>query len=93
VPLFFSPLEGAFVRLCGRSPKDGDPLHPTEIYRQYLREFEALLQDGYENTPNTQFIAFSRVNWMKVYSCLMQACVLFIYYYFFTLSFLACFCC
>jgi hypothetical protein len=64
---FLSLADGAFVRLCGRSPKDGDPLNPQEIYRRYMREVNLLLEDGHENTPNTQFVAFSRVNWMKVH--------------------------
>eukprot|EP00808_Paulinella_micropora_P010443 g32454.t1 len=35
---------GAFLRLCGRSPKDSDPLHPDRVWTRYQSELQRLAQ-------------------------------------------------
>lgn len=62
------PLEekGAFMRLCGRSPKDGEPLNRQAVYEAYQRELQALLDSGEPLNAATKIIAIGRVNWMKI---------------------------
>lgn len=60
---------GAFVRLCGRSPKDGEPLYKERILHQYeenLRATESSHPD-YDITTR-KMIAIAQTNYLKVYS-------------------------
>lgn len=57
---------GAFMRLCGRSPKDGEPLHRHLVYEAYQRQLQALLDAGEPLNAATKMIAIGRVNWMKI---------------------------
>ena len=41
----FTTKTGAFVRLCGRSPKDGEPLHKSKVYSDYQGHLTELLAD------------------------------------------------
>lgn len=57
-----------FVRLCGRSPKDGEPLDRWIWWQKYESELQKLIEEGYDATPNTKMIAISRVQYMKVHN-------------------------
>lgn len=60
---------GAFVRLCGRSPKDGEPLHKERIFQQYEENLKAtqLLHPEYDLTTK-KMIAIAQTNYLKVQS-------------------------
>eukprot|EP01127_Copromyxa_protea_P007708 TRINITY_DN1761_c0_g1_i1.p1 TRINITY_DN1761_c0_g1~~TRINITY_DN1761_c0_g1_i1.p1 ORF type:complete len:501 (+),score=66.35 TRINITY_DN1761_c0_g1_i1:92-1594(+) len=61
--------KSAFMRLCGRSPKDADPLDPEDILAEYEDQLADLVKknpDMDPTDPNTRFVAFTKVNWMKV---------------------------
>lgn len=60
--------EGAFLRLCGRSPKDGDPVNREAVLQQFERELKALRDAGAEDSINTKLRAIARVTWLKVAS-------------------------
>lgn len=63
------PGKTAFMRLCGRSPKDADPLNPENVLHEFEEELERVTQEFPDldpNSPNTKFVALTRVNWMKV---------------------------
>jgi hypothetical protein len=50
---------GAFMRLCGRSPKDGEPLRREELRAQYANQ---LLQ------TKSKYIAMARTSYLRVTS-------------------------
>lgn len=55
--------KSAFLRLCGRSPKDADTLDPEAVIREYETNLSQLIKEGHPDDPNTQFmylIFFSR---------------------------------
>lgn len=60
--------KGAFLRLCGRSPKDGIPYNP----RAYLEEYYSNLEDiskaqNLDKTKgNTKMIAIAKTHWLVV---------------------------
>ncbi len=57
----------AFIRLCGRSPKDGEPLHRAEFPKQYAQVLQHLLEvENYPDNANTKMIAISRIQYMKI---------------------------
>jgi hypothetical protein len=61
--------KAAFMRLCGRSPKDADPLNPEKVLEEFEEQFASLTKKYPEldpEDPNTKFAAFTKVNWMKV---------------------------
>lgn len=60
--------KGAFVRLCGRSPKDGEPLDRSQVYRDYECNLARLLEEGQEMTMHTKMTAIARTSWLKVNS-------------------------
>lgn len=49
------------MRLCGRSPKDADPLNPEKILEEYEEELKKV-KENYPDLnledPNTKFMAF-----------------------------------
>lgn len=57
---------GAFLRLCGRSPKDAEPLDVEKLKASYKKNLEQLIEEGAAHDANTKLIAISRVNWMCV---------------------------
>ena len=57
---------GAFLRLCGRSPKDAEPLDIDKLRENYKKNYNSLLEQGFKDEANTKLIAISRVNWMRV---------------------------
>jgi len=59
---------GAFLRLCGRSPKDAEPLDRAAVRRNYARELQRLLEQGEPNEPSTKLMAIARVSWLRVTS-------------------------
>lgn len=59
--------KGCFVRLCGRSPKDGDPLYPKKIQEEYEKQLKELSSQGKDiQNPNTKINAIAKVHWLKV---------------------------
>lgn len=38
---------GAFLRLCGRSPKDAEPLDKNDVFKRYSDELEKLKKEGF----------------------------------------------
>lgn len=57
----------AFIRLCGRSPKDGEPLDCSQIFQQYEFKLAELGYQGYDVTQaNTKMIACSLVPLLKI---------------------------
>ena len=62
----FSRERGAFVRLCGRSPKDGEPLNKSQVYDDYQKNLSDLLADGHEMTINDKMTAIACTSWLKV---------------------------
>ena len=57
---------GAFFRLCGRSPKDGEPRDRAAVWAQYTAELQRLLAAGEPDTVNTKLRAISRTQWLRV---------------------------
>jgi hypothetical protein len=58
---------GAFVRLCGRSPKDGEPLDKERVLKQYEENLERVSSCGYDLTT-TKMMAIARTSHLKVFS-------------------------
>lgn len=42
----------AFIRLCGRSPKDGESLHPDSMFEDYLQTLRKLENEEEKDDPN-----------------------------------------
>lgn len=64
---------GAFMRLCGRSPKDGEPLDRDAVLERYTRALQGIAggrADGADGIPdgNTRLRAVARVDWLRVTS-------------------------
>jgi len=62
--------DGAFLRLCGRSPKDGDPLSHATVREAYKEELRRVRLEASEEEDETQvaYRAVLRVPWMRVTS-------------------------
>lgn len=60
------PGECAFLRLCGRSPKDGEPLDRSSVMQKYRSELASLQQAGMPLNGNTKMIAIARTTTLKV---------------------------
>ena len=52
---------GAFLRLCGRSPKDGEPKDPKKMLTKYREELGVLVEKGKEEDVDTKLMAIYRV--------------------------------
>jgi gamma-glutamylcyclotransferase (GGCT)/AIG2-like uncharacterized protein YtfP len=59
---------GAFLRLCGRSPKDAEPLDRAQVRASYSDKLRELLQAGASDTSITKLTAIARVSWLRVTS-------------------------
>lgn len=64
---------GAFMRLCGRSPKDAEPLLRDEVWAKYQSELKSLQvneggEDGAEPSALTKLKAIAKVNYLGVTS-------------------------
>eukprot|EP01084_Bolivina_argentea_P310158 536633_1 len=63
---------GAFMRLCGRSPKDAEPLDREKIRNTYKENLTNLLNGNnaenieYPNNGNTKLIAVANTQWLKI---------------------------
>ena len=57
---------GAFLRLCGRSPKEGMPLDRQAVIDRYNAELQKLLDQGETMCANTKLRAIARTNWLRV---------------------------
>eukprot|EP01083_Nonionella_stella_P023605 65323_1 len=63
---------GAFMRLCGRSPKDAEPLDHSLVRQLYDKNLDNLLQGNnpqnikYKRTANTKLIAIALTQWLKI---------------------------
>ena len=59
---------GAFMRLCGRSPKDGEPLDRTRVMRRFEAELDRVVREQGlpADDPNTALNAIARVSWLRV---------------------------
>jgi gamma-glutamylcyclotransferase (GGCT)/AIG2-like uncharacterized protein YtfP len=66
--------KGAFLRLCGRSPKDGEPTDPelrTQIWTNYQRTLRTMKgeEDENEDDGNLRVAAIARTeSWLRVRS-------------------------
>jgi hypothetical protein len=59
-----------FLRLCGRSPKDGEPFNRNEILQKY-NDALYIIQNSpnpeiYINDSNQKMNAISQISWLKV---------------------------
>jgi len=65
-------VDGAFLRLCGRSPKDGEPTCPdrrAELRKGYERALQRLLAQGQPKDGNTRLAAVADTpSWLRVRS-------------------------
>eukprot|EP01087_Luapelamoeba_hula_P011320 TRINITY_DN3064_c0_g1_i1.p1 TRINITY_DN3064_c0_g1~~TRINITY_DN3064_c0_g1_i1.p1 ORF type:complete len:541 (+),score=79.64 TRINITY_DN3064_c0_g1_i1:40-1662(+) len=60
---------GAFLRLCGRSPKDADPLDRDFVRHNYAAQLDKLVAAGAELTANTKMRAVANMpSWLRVRS-------------------------
>ena len=60
--------KGAFLRLCLRSPKDGDPYESIKIYEEYKNNIEKLSKEYSQNKDNynLKLIAMLRTHSLKI---------------------------
>lgn len=58
--------DGAFLRLCGRSPKEGIPLNRQGVLNRYNAELQQLLAQGEKLSANTKLRAIGRTSWLRV---------------------------
>jgi hypothetical protein len=58
----------AFFRLCGRSPKDGDPYSSKKVREDYYSNLEKVSKfyNLDKNDPQTKVLAISRTNLLKI---------------------------
>lgn len=64
----FSP-NGTFLRLCGRSPKDGDPLSKAKIWNSYMQHLSEINSSDPEQPGLfNKLRAIARTSWMHVES-------------------------
>jgi hypothetical protein len=61
----FGP-SGSFIRLCGRSPKDGEPLNRESVIQRYESKLQELLKNGTELTAHVKMLAIARTSWLQV---------------------------
>jgi gamma-glutamylaminecyclotransferase len=59
---------GAFLRLCGRSPKDADPLDRSQVLAKYKKDLTDLLENGAPEGANTKLRAIAKSNYLCVHS-------------------------
>ena len=59
---------GAFVRLCGRSPKDGEPLDREGVVKQYNDHLRNLLDNGEPDNTHTKMRAVAKTSYLRVRS-------------------------
>lgn len=59
---------GAFLRLCGRSPKDGDPYKPLRFFQEYKNNLEKISKEKNldKSKGNTKVMAISKTHWLVV---------------------------
>lgn len=57
---------GCFIRLCGRSPKDGEPLHRDAIFERFQREHQRLIAEGRPDDIHTKMTAIARTPLLHV---------------------------
>jgi gamma-glutamylcyclotransferase (GGCT)/AIG2-like uncharacterized protein YtfP len=60
--------KGVFLRLCGRSPKDGEPYNRQLPMQLFEKELQNLLDAGFPATANTEMIAIAKSKFLKVAS-------------------------
>jgi len=63
--------KGTFLRLCGRSPKDAEPMpaRHEQVRQTYQMELDRLLEAGEELCANTKLRAVGRIpSWLRVSS-------------------------
>lgn len=60
--------DGYFIRLCGRSPKDGEPNNRENVWRKYESNLNQLLQNGDVLNIHTKMTAIARTPWMQIFS-------------------------
>jgi hypothetical protein len=63
-----SPSCSFFARLCGRSPKDGEPCDRSAVWEKYQSVLRHLIEDeGLDpSSANTEMIAISRTQYLSV---------------------------
>jgi hypothetical protein len=68
VPSSSSSDTSFFARLCGRSPKDGEPYCRTPVWESYQSVLRHLIEDGGldASSANTEMIAISRTKYLSV---------------------------
>lgn len=59
---------GGFLRLCGRSPKDGDPYQPMRFFKEYEKNLQMISESKHldKNKGNTKVMAISKTHWLIV---------------------------
>ncbi|KAL0476368.1 gamma-glutamylcyclotransferase [Acrasis kona] len=57
---------GAFLRLCGRSPKDGEPLNRSQVLVKYNKDLEELYLQGAPRNANTKLRAIAKSTYLRV---------------------------
>lgn len=75
--------KGAFLRLCGRSPKDGEPLDREKLRETFRQAYENIKKEelenrvktnkphsitDLENDPLVKLRAISNVSWLRVHN-------------------------
>lgn len=60
-----------FVRMCGRSPKDGEPLNRRNVMEDFHCELSKIVSkadgiDYYGSEANQKMVAIGRISWLKV---------------------------
>lgn len=60
--------KGAFLRLCGRSPKDGEPYDPERFYEEYRSNLHYLVEEKHLDPTegNTKIWAIAKTHWLVV---------------------------
>ncbi|KAK8876246.1 hypothetical protein M9Y10_006441 [Tritrichomonas musculus] len=60
--------KGAFLRLCGRSPKDGEPNDPQRFYDEYRSNLHYLIEEKHLDPTegNTKIWAIAKTHWLIV---------------------------
>ena len=60
---------GAFLRLCGRSPKDGDPYEYKKIFNEYksnLAKYEVIDKDKVKKRGTIKIHAIAKTKWLNI---------------------------
>ena len=60
--------KGAFLRLCGRSPKDGEPYDPERFYEEYRSNLHYLVEEKHLDPTegNTKIWAIAKTHWLII---------------------------